>query len=165
MLIIALIYQKTPITATYGASWKCAELMRTNTSGPSTLSRVRARLYQTTPKTERPRQPPRRCLLLRANWQSLPADKSRIESTLECRRRLANIPGIGPIGATLLLMKTPAPEMFRSGRQFAAWIGLTPKDHSTAGKVSDGRCALGGMVSAAQPHPRRTYFAISMASR
>jgi transposase len=27
------------------------------------------------------------------------------------------------------------PEMFRSGRQFAAWIGLTPKDHSTAGKV------------------------------
>ena len=33
------------------------------------------------------------------------------------------------------MMKTPAPEMFRSGRQFAAWIGLTPKDHSTAGKV------------------------------
>ena len=32
-------------------------------------------------------------------------------------------------------VKTPAPEMFRSGRQFAAWIGLTPKDHSTAGKV------------------------------
>src|SRR5204863_744211 len=36
----------------------------------------------------------------------------------ECSRRLANIPGIGPIGATLLLLKTPAPEMFRSGRQF-----------------------------------------------
>jgi transposase len=41
----------------------------------------------------------------------------------------------GPIGAAMLSMKTPAPEMFRSGRQFAAWIGLTPKDHSTAGKV------------------------------
>jgi len=53
----------------------------------------------------------------------------------ECSRRLAKVPGIGPIGATLLMMKTPAPEMFRSGRQFAAWIGLTPKDHSTAGKV------------------------------
>ena len=53
----------------------------------------------------------------------------------ECGRRLAKIPGIGPIGATLLMMKTPAPEMFRSGRQFAAWISLTPKDHSTAGKV------------------------------
>ena len=32
-------------------------------------------------------------------------------------------------------MKTPDPTQFESGRQFAAWIGLTPKDHSTAGKV------------------------------
>ena len=53
----------------------------------------------------------------------------------ECSQRLAKIPGIGPIGATLLTMKTPAPELFRSGRQFAAWIGLTPRDHSTAGKL------------------------------
>ena len=52
-----------------------------------------------------------------------------------CSRRLAQIPGVGPIGAAMLSMKTPAPEMFRSGRQFAAWIGLTPKDHSTAGRV------------------------------
>ncbi|EHP92796.1 MULTISPECIES: IS110 family transposase [Methylorubrum] len=56
----------------------------------------------------------------------------------ERSRRLAGIPGIGPIGATLLTMKTPAPEAFRSGRQFAAWIGLTPKDHSTAGKARPG---------------------------
>jgi transposase len=53
----------------------------------------------------------------------------------ECSQRLDEIPGVGPIGAVLLKMKTPAPELFRSGRQFAAWIGLTPKDHSTAGKV------------------------------
>jgi len=53
----------------------------------------------------------------------------------ECSRRVAKIPGVGPIGAVLLRMKTPNPELFRSGRQFAAWIGLTPKDHSTAGKV------------------------------
>jgi transposase len=53
----------------------------------------------------------------------------------EWSRRLAKIPGVGPIGAVLLRIKTPAPELFRSGRQFAAWIGLTPKDHSTAGKV------------------------------
>jgi transposase len=53
----------------------------------------------------------------------------------ECSRRLAQIPGVGPIGAVLLTMKTPAPEGFRSGRDFAAWIGLTPKDHSTAGKA------------------------------
>src|SRR5207248_7922761 len=53
----------------------------------------------------------------------------------ECSRRLTKIPGVGPIGAVLLKMKTPQPELFRSARQFAAWIGLTPKDHSTAGKV------------------------------
>ncbi|TAA49958.1 IS110 family transposase [Shinella sp. JR1-6] len=53
----------------------------------------------------------------------------------ECSKRLAEIPGVGPIGASLLLMKAPDPRMFKSGRDFAAWIGLTPKDHSTAGKV------------------------------
>jgi len=52
----------------------------------------------------------------------------------ERSKRLNTIPGIGPIGAALLIMKTPAPELFRSGRQFAAWIGLTPRDHSTGGK-------------------------------
>jgi transposase len=53
----------------------------------------------------------------------------------ECSRRLAKIPSVGPIGAMLLRMKAPDPGPFKSGRQFAAWIGLTPKDHSTAGKV------------------------------
>lgn len=56
----------------------------------------------------------------------------------ECSRRLAQIPGVGPVGAALLMMKTPAPELFASGRQFAAWMGLTPKDHSTAGKSRPG---------------------------
>ena len=56
----------------------------------------------------------------------------------ECSRRLAQIPGVEPIDASLLMMKTPAPELFASGRQFAAWMGLTPKDHSTAGKTGQG---------------------------
>jgi transposase len=50
-------------------------------------------------------------------------------------RRLAEIPGIGPVGAPELVMKTPDPHAFASARHFAAWIGLTPKDHSTAGKT------------------------------
>ena len=62
----------------------------------------------------------------------------------ECSRRLAQIPGVGPIGAAMLLMKTPAPEAFRSGRQFAAWLGLTPKDHSTGGKVRLGTITRAG---------------------
>ena len=49
-------------------------------------------------------------------------------------RRLAQIPAIGPINASLLSLKTPEPGAFSSARHFAAWIGLTPKDHSTAGK-------------------------------
>lgn len=53
-------------------------------------------------------------------------------------QRLVEIPGIAEVGAALLIMKTPDPERFASGRQFAAWIGLTPKDHSTAGKTRHG---------------------------
>ena len=49
-------------------------------------------------------------------------------------QRLDQIPGVGPLGAAMLVMKTPDPGSFKSARHFAAWIGLTPKDHSTAGK-------------------------------
>ena len=62
----------------------------------------------------------------------------------ECSQRLVKIPGVGPIGAALLKMKTPAPELFKSGRQYAAWIGLTPKDHSTAGKARLGAITRAG---------------------
>ena len=53
----------------------------------------------------------------------------------ELSRRLAEVPSIGPIGATLAVMKVPDPWAFRRGRDFAAWLGVTPKDHSTAGKT------------------------------
>lgn len=52
----------------------------------------------------------------------------------ETARRLQQIPGVGPIGAALLVLKTPEPTGFKCGRDFAAWIGLTPKNHSTAGR-------------------------------
>src|ERR1700722_15655628 len=59
-------------------------------------------------------------------------------------RRLAKIPGVGPVGATALVMKAPDPRLFPSGRHFAAWIGLTPKDHSTAGKTRIGKITRAG---------------------
>ncbi|MGA9031969.1 MAG: IS110 family transposase [Sulfuricaulis sp.] len=59
-------------------------------------------------------------------------------------QRLAQIPGVGPIGATALVMKAPDPRLFPSGRHFAAWIGLTPKDHSTAGKTRLGKITRAG---------------------
>jgi transposase len=49
-------------------------------------------------------------------------------------RRLMTIPGIGPITATALLALAPSPETFRNGRDFAAWVGLTPLQRSTGGK-------------------------------
>lgn len=52
----------------------------------------------------------------------------------ERSRRLATIPGIGPVTAAALAMKLPDPSVFKSSRHFAAWLGLTPKDHSTAGR-------------------------------
>jgi transposase len=59
-------------------------------------------------------------------------------------RRLAQIPGVGPIVAATLVMKAPDPHLFPSGRHFAAWIGLTPKDHSTAGKTRLGTITRAG---------------------
>jgi transposase len=50
-------------------------------------------------------------------------------------RRLAEVPAIGPVIAAALAAKVPDPKVFRSGRDFAAWLGLTPKNHSTAGKT------------------------------
>lgn len=66
-------------------------------------------------------------------------------------RRIATIPGVGPIGSTMLSMKAPPAETFKSGRHFAAWLGLTPKDHSTGG-----RTRLGGITKAGDPSIRST---------
>lgn len=59
-------------------------------------------------------------------------------------RRLAQVPGIGPVTAAALVMKAPDPHAFHSGRMFAAWLGLTPKDHSTAGRTRLGKITLAG---------------------
>jgi transposase len=72
---------------------------------------------------------------LEARIDDVEAKLEAWHKTDECSQRLDEIPGVGPIGAAMLTMKTPAPELFKSGRQFAAWMGLTPKDHSTAGKI------------------------------
>jgi transposase len=54
-------------------------------------------------------------------------------------RRLMTIPGIGPVGATALAASVTDPHQFRSGRQFAAWLGLTPLQKSSGGKERVGR--------------------------
>lgn len=59
-------------------------------------------------------------------------------------RRLTTIPGIGPVGATALAASVADPGHFKSGRQFAAWLGLTPLQNSSGGKERLGRISKMG---------------------
>lgn len=59
-------------------------------------------------------------------------------------RRLTTIPGIGPITAATIQALVPDPGAFTSGRHFAAWIGLTPKMHSSGGKERLGKISKMG---------------------
>jgi len=52
----------------------------------------------------------------------------------ETSKRLDEIPGVGPALATALVASIADPKAFRSGRDFSAWIGLVPKQHSSGGK-------------------------------
>ena len=57
---------------------------------------------------------------------------------------LASQPGIGPIGAVSFALKVSDPKAFRSGRHFAAWLGLTPKENATGGRARPGRISRQG---------------------
>jgi transposase len=59
-------------------------------------------------------------------------------------QRLATIPGIGPLAATAIAATVPDPAVFRSGREFAAWLGLVPRQNSTGGKTRLGRTSRMG---------------------
>lgn len=56
----------------------------------------------------------------------------------EVSRRLASIPGVGVLTATAIAATTPDVSNFSSARDYAAWLGLTPKQHSTGGKPRSG---------------------------
>jgi len=62
----------------------------------------------------------------------------------ELCRRLVEVPTIGPVIASSMIVKISNPAAFRSGRRCAAWVGLTPKDHSTAGKMRHGGITRAG---------------------
>jgi transposase len=64
--------------------------------------------------------------------------------TNETSRRLATIPGVGVITASAIAATVPDPSFFSSGREFAAWLGLTPKQNSSGGKERLGRISKKG---------------------
>ncbi len=59
-------------------------------------------------------------------------------------RRLMSIPGIGPITASAILAFAPPLESFKRGRDFSAWLGLVPRQHSTGGKSRLGKVSKMG---------------------
>lgn len=108
-------------------------------------------------------------LVLASHWQALDTDERVLEQQIakaaRCdqeARRLMAVPGVGPITATMVLAKVPDAKVFRSGRDFAAWIGLTGKDHGTGGKHRPGRISKQGdralralLISGASSHLRQ----------
>ena len=108
-------------------------------------------------------------LVLAKHWHTLDADERALERQIvkaarsdRDARRLMEVPGVGPIIASTILAKVPDPKVFRSGRDFAAWIGLTGKDHGTGGKHRPGRISKQGdrvlralFISGASAHLRQ----------
>ena len=59
-------------------------------------------------------------------------------------RQLAKIPGIGPLIASAIVATVADASLFKSGREFAAWLGLVPRQKSTGGKPRLGRITRHG---------------------
>src|SRR5262245_64511038 len=78
-----------------------------------------------------------------------PANHQEREPSMSAQR-LASIPGIGPIIATAIATTVADPKVFRSGREFAAWLGLVPRQNSTGGKTR-----LGGITKRGKRDFRR----------
>jgi transposase len=94
------------------------------------------------------RLPPALRLVLRElawQWQHCEAAVRRMDVEIaasarssERARRLTSVPGIGPVGASAIDAMLPDPQLFRSGRDFAASLGLTPREDSSGKTVRRG---------------------------
>ena len=80
-------------------------------------------------------------LSLAAQIEGLAKEIGKIEGQLmawhrhnQASQRLETIPGVGIITATAIAASVPDPSVFKSGRQFAAWLGLVPRQNSSGGK-------------------------------
>ena len=82
----------------------------------------------------------------RANEQVLEYDRAlgRLAREDETAKRLLTIPGVGEQIATGVVASVPDPRLFRNSRQFAAWLGLVPRQYTTGGKIRLGRITKRG---------------------
>ena len=110
--------------------------------GPAHVARLEAIIEDGDSLPAQARLPLR---MLCDSLKALAVEISRLDEEIAARakadedaRRLMTIPGIGPVIATALLALAPPRESFRKGRDFAAWVGLTPRQHSSGGKTRMG---------------------------
>ena len=106
--------------------------------------------------TEDTRLPdPVRALLLEAREQfaALHARLARCDAQIAAHarnspaaQRAGELLGVGPVTSSALVATVPDAKVFKSGRQFGAWLGLTPRQHSSGGKTRLGRISLRGNV-------------------
>jgi transposase len=89
--------------------------------------------------------------VLARQWDRQNADVGKLETQIvraaksdEVARRLMAIPGLGPLGATAILAAVPDARMFKTARDFAAWLGLTPREFGTGGKQRSGHISKRG---------------------
>ncbi len=74
----------------------------------------------------------------------LDAELRKRVTTDDTARRLTTIPGVGAVTAAAIATFAPPMETFSKGRDFAAWVGLTPRQHSSGGKERLGRTSKMG---------------------
>lgn len=86
--------------------------------------------------------------LLELHQQVLAYDRkiSALNREDERAQRLLQINGVGPITASAIVATVSDASLFKNGRQFAAWLGLTPREYSTGGKARLGRISKRGDV-------------------
>ena len=160
-----LVKQRTMVANALRA--QLSELGIVAAQGHDGLHELMARLEA--PSEEIPEMMRRALLMLVDQWQALDANERALEKQIvkavRCDReagRLMAVPGVGPIIASMVLAKVADAKVFRCSRDFAAWVGLTGRDHGTGGKHRPGRISKQGdrvlrtlLINGASAHLRQ----------
>ena len=142
-----LVKQRTMVANALRA--QLSELGIVAAQGREGLRELMARLEA--PSEEIPEMMRSALLMLVEQWQALDAKERVLEKQIvkavRCdqeARRLTAVPSVGPIIASAVVAKVSDARVFRSSRDFAAWVGITGRDHGTGGKHRPGRISKQG---------------------
>ena len=160
-----LVRQRTMVANALRA--QLSELGIVAAQGRAGLRELMTRLEA--PSEEIPEMMRSALLILVEQWHALDAKERVLEKQIvkavRCdqeARQLMAVPSVGPIIASAVLAKVPDARVFRSGRDFAAWVGITGRDHRTGGKHRPGHISKQGdrtlrtlLINGASAHLRQ----------